>query len=98
MNLILNSLYQQLFNHNEVFSLILLNIFIYLFLLFSIFGLFFIFDLRYIRTLNELKNCGNLFFITTSLIVLLLSLAGLPPLFGFTGKFLLFIYLIKTSN
>jgi NADH:ubiquinone oxidoreductase subunit 2 (subunit N) len=28
----------------------------------------------------------------------LISLAGVPPLLGFIGKFLLFIFLIKSSN
>jgi NADH:ubiquinone oxidoreductase subunit 2 (subunit N) len=76
----------------------LLNIYIYIFLLFNIFGLFFLFDLRYLRTLNELKNCGNITFISITLALILISLAGVPPLLGFIGKFLLFIFLIKSSN
>lgn len=100
MNLIFNTVYNFIFftSSFEGFSLILLNIFIYIYLLFNVFGLFFLFDLRYLRTLNELKNCGNLMFITISLTLLLISLAGVPPLLGFVGKFLLFIFLIKSSN
>lgn len=80
------------------FTLVFLNIFVYIFLLILVFGLFFIFDLRYIRTLNELKFFGNLSFISITLAIVLLSMAGLPPLFGFMGKFLFFIFLVKTSN
>ncbi len=57
------------------------------------FCLFFIFDLKYFKTLNELKGLANYTFITTSLIVLLMSIAGIPPLFGFVGKFLIFIFI-----
>jgi len=100
MNLIFNNIYNFIFNFSsfEGFTLILLNIYIYIFLLFNIFGLFFLFDLRYLRTLNELKSCGNLVFISITVSLLLISLAGVPPLLGFVGKFLLFIFLIKSSN
>lgn len=82
----------------EGFTLLLLNVFIYVTLLFNIFGVFFLFDLRYLRTLNELKSFGNIVFIAITITLLLISLAGVPPLLGFLGKFLLFIFLIKSSN
>jgi NADH-quinone oxidoreductase subunit N len=100
MNLIFNNLYNFVFVFSsfEGFTLILVNISIYIFLLFNVFGLFFLFDLRYLRTLNELKNCGSIVFISITLALILISLAGVPPLLGFVGKFLLFIFLIKSSN
>jgi NADH-quinone oxidoreductase subunit N len=100
MNLIFNNLYNFVFVFSsfEGFTLILLNIYIYIYLLFNLFGLFFLFDLRYLRTLNELKNCGSIVFISITLTLILISLAGVPPLLGFIGKFLLFIFLIKSSN
>lgn len=79
-------------------TLVILNLFIYVFNIFNLFGLFFLFNVKYIKTLNELKNYGGLIFLTISIIILLLSLAGIPPLFGFIGKFLLFIFFMKSSN
>jgi NADH:ubiquinone oxidoreductase subunit 2 (subunit N) len=76
------------------FSLLLLNIVIYLILLLLIFGTFFLFNLNKVRTLNEFKNFSLLNFIYMLIIFSLLSLAGMPPLLGFIGKFLLIIFLL----
>jgi len=76
-----------------VLSLFFFNILVYVSMLTLFFCLFFIFDLKYFKTLNELKGLANYTFATTSLIVLLLSIAGIPPLFGFVGKFLIFIFI-----
>jgi len=80
------------------FSLIIFNIIVYIFLLINIFLIFFIFDMQYIKTLNELKFFWNLPLITVFLVLLLLSFAGIPPLLGFIGKFLVFIYLFSKHN
>jgi NADH:ubiquinone oxidoreductase subunit 2 (subunit N) len=80
------------------FSLILFNIIIYIYLLINIFLIFFIFDIKYFKTLNELKFFGNLPFVSIFLVLLLLSLAGIPPLIGFLSKFLIFIYLFSKQN
>lgn len=79
-------------------SIVLVNILIYIFLLFSMFSLIFIFDLRLFRTLNELKGFGNLQFFLISCILTLLSMAGIPPLSGFVSKFLMFIYILLKKN
>ncbi len=76
------------------FSLLLINIIIYLLLLLILFGVFFLFDLNKIRTLNEFKNFSLYNFIYITLFFTLLSLAGMPPLLGFIGKFLLIIFLL----
>lgn len=79
-------------------SIILLNILVYIYLLFSMFSLIFIFDLRSFRTLNELKGFGNLQFFLMTCILILLSMAGIPPLFGFVSKFLMFIFILLKKN
>ena len=76
-----------------VLSLFFFNILIYISMLTLFFCLFFMFDLKYFKKLNELKGLANYTFATVSLIVLLLSIAGIPPLFGFVGKFLIFIFI-----
>jgi len=80
------------------FSLILFNVLAYIFVLINLFLVFFMFDMKYLKTLNELKFFGNLPLITTFLVLLLLSFAGVPPLLGFISKFLVFIYIISKSN
>lgn len=79
-------------------SILLFNIFSYIFILMNIFLLFFLFDLKYIKTLNDLKFFGNLPLITTFIVILLLSFAGIPPLLGFISKFLIFIFIITKNN
>lgn len=78
-------------------SLFLFNIIVYLFLVTTVVLLLFLFDLRLFKSLNELKNVGNISFVTSAFVVTLLSMAGLPPLAGFIGKFMLimFIFLKK---
>jgi NADH:ubiquinone oxidoreductase subunit 2 (subunit N) len=46
------------------------------------------------KSLNEFKYLGSLFYFTGSLILILLSIAGMPPLLGFVSKFLIFIFLL----
>lgn len=79
-------------------SILLFNIFSYIFILINVFLLFFLFDLKYIKTLNDLKFFGNLPLITTFIVILLLSFAGIPPLLGFVSKFLIFIFIITKNN
>ncbi len=86
------------FHKEYVYSLFLLNITIYLILLFNIFAIFFLVDIRFIKTLNELKFMGGIQSYTVFLVLTLMSFAGIPPLFGFAGKFLIFISLFTTSN
>jgi len=92
--------YNNLFNEfeNYTISLLLFNIIVYIFMLTNIFLLLFLFDLKYIKTLNELKFIGNTSFLTIYLVLLFLSFAGTPPLMGFIGKFLIFIFLLYKQN
>lgn len=62
------------------------------------FFIFFIFDIKYVKTLSELKFIGNLQSFSIYVVIILLSFAGVPPLLGFTGKFLIFITLFSKSN
>lgn len=75
------------------FGLLLINICVYLFILCLFFSIFFFFDLKYFRTLNEIKGLNSYNFLTMAVAFSLLSLAGMPPLLGFVGKFLLLIFL-----
>src|ERR1700755_3352856 len=79
-------------------SLLLFNIVIYIIMLTNVFLLLFLFDLKYVKTLNELKFMGNTSFLTIYLVLLFLSFAGTPPLLGFLGKFLIFIFLLYKQN
>jgi NADH:ubiquinone oxidoreductase subunit 2 (subunit N) len=86
------------FYKEYTYSLFLLNITIYLFLLFNIFALFFLIDIRFVKTLNELKLVGGIQSFSIFVVLTLMSFAGVPPLFGFSGKFLIFITLFSKSN
>lgn len=66
--------------------------------MFNIFFLLFLLDSKKIKTLNELKYAYNIQFISMSIILVFLSLAGIPPLSGFLSKFLIFIQIFYKSN
>lgn len=79
-------------------SIITFNIFLYTLLVYSLFSLFFVFDIKFVKTLNELKDMNYIDGIITSIVLIFLSLAGIPPLLGFISKFLLFIYFTLKAN
>lgn len=88
-----------LFSYKEyVFSLLLVNVTVYLILLFNLFFIFFLFDVKYIKTLSELKFIGSVSSISIYVVISLMSFAGVPPLLGFSGKFLIFITLFNKSS
>lgn len=53
----------------------------------------FLYDVKKIKTLNNLKVFNRVNFISITVVLSLLSMAGIPPLAGFVGKFLLFNFL-----
>lgn len=79
------------------YSVLLINIFIYVFLLLNMFSIFFLFDLRYLKTLGDFKFVGSIKSISIYIVILLMSFAGIPPLFGFVSKFLIFLVFFKKS-
>lgn len=86
-------------SYNEYsFSVILLNIFVYVYLLINMFTIFFLFDLRYLKTLSDFKFIGSVKSISIYVVLLLMSFSGIPPLLGFVSKFLMFIVFFKNSS
>lgn len=87
-----NILFNSIYYFEYGLGILIYNITVYIILLLTIFSLFFLFDIKFFKTLNEFKIVGSLPFITVSIVLSLLSLAGVPPMFGFTGKFLMFLF------
>ena len=83
-------IYNNFFN-NYIFSIVLFNIIVYIFLLLNIFLIFLNFDLKKLKTINDLKLYNNTSFVNVYIVFILLSFAGVPPFLGFVSKFLIFI-------
>jgi len=79
-------------------GVLLINVCVYLLLLLMIFLILFFFDLKKFRTLNEFKGLNSYNFLLMSMGFSLLSLAGMPPLTGFTSKFIMLIYLLYKNQ
>lgn len=68
---------------------------IYVILVFSMFLLLNIFDLKYIKHLSDFKKLGLIFPVNLMFLIMILSFAGIPPLFGFSIKLVTFLLMIK---
>lgn len=80
------------------FGVVFLNIIIYLMLVVYLFCLLFLLRAQSFVTLNELRLISiNKFFLFNAVIVIL-SMAGMPPMFGFAGKLLLFLSICNFNN
>lgn len=83
---------------NYSVSLIIFNILVYLLLTIGIFSSILVIADKSYSTLNKFKLIQGYYFLFIFVIVFLLSLAGVPPLLGFLGKFLLYIQLLSYKS
>lgn len=74
-------------------SLIIINIINYLLVFLPIVSIVLLCDISKIKNLNQFKEFNSYSFIMYTIIFSLLSMAGIPPLLGFTGKFLAVLFL-----
>ena len=57
----------------------------------------FSFNLKKFKALSEFNQISTFSFIKSSFILIILSLAGVPPLFGFSAKFLMFSLILNKN-
>lgn len=74
-------------------SLIIINVVNYLIVFLPIISIILMCNIAKIKNLNQFKEFNTYNFIFYTVIFSLLSMAGIPPLLGFTGKFLTIIFL-----
>lgn len=70
----------------------------YLIILLNLFMIFFFFNISKLQVLLDLKILNSYNFFSISVILIFLSLAGMPPLLGFISKFLLLLVLFAQSH
>ena len=75
-------------------SILFFNIIVYIVSVVTIFNIFFILNIYNLKSLTDFKSVGTLYYFTISIVAILLSMAGMPPLMGFVSKFLIFIFLL----
>jgi len=75
-----------------------MNVHIYVYTLYLFFCLLFLFDVKKIKTINSLKVFNRYNFITMTIVLVFLSMSGIPPLAGFVGKFLVFNFFFLTQK
>lgn len=56
------------------------------------------YDMRFIKNLSDFKKVGVTFPFNLIFLVTILSFAGIPPLFGFSIKLILFLLLINGAS
>ena len=76
----------------------LCNVIMYLISTLSLFCVFFLFDSTTVKSMSDLKKVSFSPKIHFIVALSILSLAGLPPLIGFSGKFSLIVGLTNTAN
>ena len=74
------------------FSVLIINIINYLITFLLIMIIILLSNTSKFKSLNQFKEFNSYNFILYSLIFSLMSMAGIPPLLGFTGKFLAILY------
>jgi len=79
-------------------SIFFLNIINYLVVFSLIILLILLCNLSKFKSLNQFKEFNSYNFLMYTLIFSLLSMAGIPPLLGFTGKFIAILFLILKSQ
>lgn len=79
-------------------SLLFLNIINYLLIFLPIISIILFCDISKIKNLNQFKEFNSYSFILYTVMFSLLSMAGIPPLLGFTGKFLAILFLSLKSQ
>ncbi len=84
-----------LINNNQEsygLSILLLNVLNYLIVFLLIISIILLCNVSKFKSLNQFKEFNSYSFILYSLIFSLLSMAGVPPLLGFTGKFIAMLF------
>lgn len=92
------SFFSEYITLNSSVSLIIFNIMVYLLLTLGLFSSILIIADKSYSTLNKFKLIQNYYFLFIFILLFLLSLAGVPPLLGFLGKFLLYIQLLAYKS
>jgi len=83
---------------NYGFSILFFNVYIYILILYFLFNIFFLFKSNKFISLNTLKGVSGYNYINNTILLILVSMAGIPPLLGFFGKFLAFNFLFYKNN
>ena len=83
---------------NSSVSLVVFNILVYLILTLGVFSSILVIADKSYSTLNKFKLIQGYYFLFVFILLFLLSLAGVPPLLGFLGKFLLYIQLLAYKS
>jgi len=79
-------------------SIIYTNIYIYIYIFYMLFTVLFLFDTTKLKALTDLKVCVKYNYVLYTLIAIILSIGGVPPFLGFSGKFAIFCLIVLTQK